>query len=56
VDASPKGVFASGATYTKDLPELTPWGQEKFKEAKDSNGGFGPIESSGSIESAPVGI
>src|SRR5437879_7177530 len=36
---TPKGVFGSGATYTKDLPEMTPWGQEKFKEAKDSNGG-----------------
>ena len=35
---TPKGVFGSGATYTKDLPEMTPWGQEKFK-AKDSNGG-----------------
>ncbi|PYU25860.1 MAG: hypothetical protein DMG32_11355 [Acidobacteria bacterium] len=36
---TPKGAFGSGATYTKDLPEMTPWGQEKFKEAKDSNGG-----------------
>jgi hypothetical protein len=36
---TPKGVFGSGATYTKDLPEMTAWGQAKFKEAKDSNGG-----------------
>jgi hypothetical protein len=36
---TPKGVFSSGATYTKDPPELTSWGQEKLKEAKDSNGG-----------------
>ena len=26
-------------TFTKDEPELTPWGQEKYKEAKPSNGG-----------------
>jgi hypothetical protein len=36
---TPKGVFGSGATYTKDLPEMTAWGQEKFKQAKDSNAG-----------------
>jgi len=26
-------------TYTKDEPELTPWGRAKYKEAKPSNGG-----------------
>lgn len=26
-------------TYTKEEPELTPWAQEKYKEAKASNGG-----------------
>ena len=26
-------------TYTKEEPELTPWGMEKYKEAKASNGG-----------------
>ena len=36
---TPPGVFGSGATFTKDLPAMTPYGQEKFKEAKDSNGG-----------------
>ena len=35
---SPEGVFASGATYTKDPPELTPFGQQEFKKAKNSNG------------------
>src|ERR1700719_3328129 len=36
----PKGVEGgNGATYTKTLPEMTAWGQAKFKEAKDSNGG-----------------
>jgi len=29
----------SGATFTKDGPEMTPWAQAKFKEAKNSNGG-----------------
>ena len=37
---TPRGVDAgNGATYIKNLPEMTPWGQAKFKEAKDSNGG-----------------
>ena len=37
---TPKGVEGgNGATYTKALPEMTAWGQAKFKEAKDSNGG-----------------
>jgi hypothetical protein len=36
---TPPGKFGSGATYTKEPPELTALGKEKFKEAKDSNGG-----------------
>ena len=37
---TPRGVDGgNGATYTKNLPEMTAWGQAKFKEAKDSNGG-----------------
>ena len=37
---TPRGVDGgNGATYTKNLPEMTPWGEAKFKEAKDSNGG-----------------
>jgi hypothetical protein len=36
---TPPGVFGSGATFTREPPALTPWGEEKFKEAKDSNGG-----------------
>jgi hypothetical protein len=29
----------AGATFTKEEPELTPWAQTKYKEAKASNGG-----------------
>lgn len=29
----------SGATFTKEEPELTPWAQAKYKEARNSNGG-----------------
>jgi hypothetical protein len=29
----------SGATFTKEEPEMTPWAQAKYKEAKPSNGG-----------------
>jgi hypothetical protein len=29
----------SGATFTKEEPELTPWAQAKYKEAKNSNNG-----------------
>jgi hypothetical protein len=29
----------AGATFTKEEPELTPWAQAKYKEAKASNGG-----------------
>jgi hypothetical protein len=29
----------AGATFTQDEPELTPWAQAKYKEAKPSNGG-----------------
>jgi hypothetical protein len=36
---TPKGVFASGATFTKEEPDMTPWALAKYKEAKDSNGG-----------------
>jgi hypothetical protein len=37
---TPKGVDGgNGATYTKNLPEMTAFGQARFKEAKDSNGG-----------------
>ena len=38
---SPEGKFRSGATWTPEPPELTPWGQERFAVAKNSNaGGF----------------
>lgn len=29
----------SGATFTKEEPELTPWAQAKYKEARNSNNG-----------------
>ena len=29
----------TGATFTKEGPEMTPWAQAKFKQAKNSNGG-----------------
>src|SRR2546430_9068285 len=29
----------SGATFTKEEPEMTPWAMAKYKEAKSSNGG-----------------
>jgi hypothetical protein len=29
----------SGATFTKEEPEMTPWALSKYKEAKSSNGG-----------------
>lgn len=29
----------AGATFTKDEPELTPWAQARYKEAKPSNNG-----------------
>lgn len=37
--STPKGVFQSGSTYTKEPPELTPYLQELFNQAKNSNGG-----------------
>jgi hypothetical protein len=38
---TPPGAFRSGATYTEEPPELTPWGEAKFAEARNSNaGGF----------------
>jgi hypothetical protein len=30
----------AGATFTKEEPELTPWAQAKYKEAKNSNNGI----------------
>jgi hypothetical protein len=42
---TPRGVEGgNGATYTKNLPEMTAFGQAKFKEAKDSNGGEYTLE------------
>ena len=41
---TPKGVFSSGATYTKDLPEMTEWGKAEFAKAKNSNGGKYTLE------------
>src|ERR1700733_11878356 len=41
---TPQGAFGSGATYTKDLPEMTPAGQAIFKQAKNSNGGKYTLE------------
>jgi hypothetical protein len=35
---APMRSFA-GATFTKEEPEMTPWAQAKYKEAKPSNGG-----------------
>ena len=35
----PPGAFASGATYTEEQPKLTPWGEARLAEAKDSNTG-----------------
>jgi hypothetical protein len=32
-------------TFTKDLPELTPWAAAKYAEAKASNGGQFTIKS-----------
>jgi len=36
---SPEGKFRSGATWTPEPPELTPWGQERFAMSKNSNAG-----------------
>lgn len=37
----PEGSFRSGSTWTPEPPALTPWGQERFATARDSNaGGF----------------
>jgi len=34
----------AGATFTKEEPELTPWAQAKYKEAKASNNGTYTLE------------
>lgn len=34
----------TGATFTKEEPELTPWAQAKYKEAKSSNSGQFSLE------------
>jgi len=33
-----------GATFTKDAPAITPWAEEKFKQAKSSNSGEYTLE------------
>ena len=34
----------TGATFTKEEPELTDWGKQKYAEAKNSNGGKFTLE------------
>ena len=48
-----------GATFTKDLPALKPWAEEKFKQAKSSNSGEFTLETTNDpvlTKCAPPGV
>jgi hypothetical protein len=49
----------AGATYTKEEPEMTPWAQAKYKQAKPSNNGAFTLETTNDpvlTKCAPPGL